>query len=519
MGFTIRSAKKAELYIRPEVGMYGAFARLNYKPWYALAEYVDNSIQSFLSNRKEIKKIEGTEHLVIRIMIEPERIVIADTAAGIAWQDFPRAFSPAKAPADTSGLSEYGIGMKAASCWFAKLWHVRTKALREDVERTVHFPVSEVIDKGIEHLSVIKKPSKSTSHYTTIVLEELNVKPRGRTLAKIRSHLSSIYRRYLTTGDIAIYFNEEKLCFTHPPILKSPYYKEKGKNATDKVWKKEIEIPLDSSHRLWGWAALRETASISEAGFSIFRRNRLILGSHDDTFRPSEIFGKSNSYVYQRLFGEFDVEGFSVSHTKDGINWGDYEEEILEKLKALLDENPLPLLDQAEGHRKAKAAHISPSFGHSALATTASLIGEGGPKAIEKAIASGTTTLPPVGVGSSKTTSLSKTIEFEVHHRQKDWRISLELVNDESAEDWYSFIEFQGTTDAKIKIQMNLGHPFSERFGLARNNEEDLMPLIRIVAALCLAEITAIKAGTPVAVRTLRRNFNKLLREALCEGE
>ena len=39
------------IYIRPQVGMYEASARLNYKPWFALAEFLDNSIQSFLSNR------------------------------------------------------------------------------------------------------------------------------------------------------------------------------------------------------------------------------------------------------------------------------------------------------------------------------------------------------------------------------------------------------------------------------------------------------------------------------------
>jgi hypothetical protein len=36
------------IHIRPKVGMYGAFSRLPYKPWYAIAEFVDNSIQSFL---------------------------------------------------------------------------------------------------------------------------------------------------------------------------------------------------------------------------------------------------------------------------------------------------------------------------------------------------------------------------------------------------------------------------------------------------------------------------------------
>ena len=36
---------------------------------------------------------------------------------------------PAAIPPDRSGLSEFGMGMKSAACWFAPRWSVRTKAL------------------------------------------------------------------------------------------------------------------------------------------------------------------------------------------------------------------------------------------------------------------------------------------------------------------------------------------------------------------------------------------------------
>lgn len=36
-----------ELNIQPQAGVLGVFSRLNYKPWYAIAEFVDNSTQSF----------------------------------------------------------------------------------------------------------------------------------------------------------------------------------------------------------------------------------------------------------------------------------------------------------------------------------------------------------------------------------------------------------------------------------------------------------------------------------------
>jgi len=68
-------AKEALLVaIRPEVGMYGAFSRLNYKPWFAIAEFVDNSLQSFLSNRKSLARAEDNKPLIIRVNVEADRI-------------------------------------------------------------------------------------------------------------------------------------------------------------------------------------------------------------------------------------------------------------------------------------------------------------------------------------------------------------------------------------------------------------------------------------------------------------
>lgn len=41
-----------ELNIQPQAGVIGVFSRLNYKAWYAIAEFVDNSTQSFYSHQQ-----------------------------------------------------------------------------------------------------------------------------------------------------------------------------------------------------------------------------------------------------------------------------------------------------------------------------------------------------------------------------------------------------------------------------------------------------------------------------------
>lgn len=45
--------------IRPGVSILSVLRHLNYKPWYAIAEFVDNSIQSYLDYRDELQALEG----------------------------------------------------------------------------------------------------------------------------------------------------------------------------------------------------------------------------------------------------------------------------------------------------------------------------------------------------------------------------------------------------------------------------------------------------------------------------
>ena len=131
----------------------------NYKPWFALAEFVENAVQSFIKCCDLLEQLHGEDFRVkVRINIDsgrPGRISIIDNAGGIAQEDFPRAFRPAAVPADTSGLSEFGMGIKSAACWFSPRWYVRTKALQESVERTVKFDVDKIVHDQLEKLAQV----------------------------------------------------------------------------------------------------------------------------------------------------------------------------------------------------------------------------------------------------------------------------------------------------------------------------------------------------------------------------
>lgn len=505
--------------IRPGVSILSVLRHLNYRPWYAIAEFVDNSIQSYLDNKAELRRVEGEDY-VLRITIEIDqidgRILIRDNAAGIFEHEYARAFRPAAIPPNRSGLSEFGMGMKSAACWFAKRWRVRTTALGEEVERTVYFDVDSIVQDNLEEIDIQSRPISAHTHFTEIELTDLNQKlPVGRTLGKMKTHLASIYRVFLRTGQLVLTFDGEELEYKEPDILVAPHYDR----PTDEpvFWRKEIDFDFGGNLSVRGFAALRETGNVSSAGFALFRRNRVIEGSGDEGYRPEFIFKKSNSYIYQRLFGELHLEGFEVSHTKDGFQWEENEDAFLDLLKEYLDADPVPLLDQAERFRKrAKADELRAAAQQSANRIAYTLEKQAPPVIAERL------TTPPESAPAPESLppaypTLTREIAFEVEGEK--WEIILELSEDPAIGDWISICDhlIKEPTDItssvqRIGIRMSLLHPFMERF--AGSDPAMIEALGRVASALVIAEILARRAGVQMA-GTIRREVNKLLRDVL----
>ena len=96
-----------ELYIGPEI--IRSYKRLSYTKWHALAEFVDNSTQSYMDN---------TEGPVLTVSIRYSSsgngsLIIEDNAMGMSEEELANALHIGKVPEITSGRSEFGMGMKA----------------------------------------------------------------------------------------------------------------------------------------------------------------------------------------------------------------------------------------------------------------------------------------------------------------------------------------------------------------------------------------------------------------------
>jgi hypothetical protein len=350
------SKQSESVDITPGVSILGVLSHLNYEPWYALAEYVDNALQSSIDEDGAIRAIEPNFHLAVNIDIDTEGqglIVVEDNAGGIRRADFDRAFKAAEVPPDRTGLSEFGMGMKSASIWFANNWSVETTSVGDPSVYTVTFDMDKVLRGLTSDLAIATSPGDADAHFTRISLWGLNQMPRGRTLGKVRDHMRDIYRTYLRSGQLRLVVAGERMSFNEPSVLVAQDARDQvGDNPGEALrWLKDVNLRLSSGVSVSGFAGLRDEGSTKEAGFALFRRGRVIIGSGDSPYRPPTIYGRGNSYRSQRLFGELHVEGLPVSHTKDGFQWGEHEEEFLEALRAELDAEPLPLLKQAENYR------------------------------------------------------------------------------------------------------------------------------------------------------------------------
>ena len=500
--------------IRPGVGILSVLRHLNYKAWFAMAEFVDNSLQSYLQNREKLQQLHGKDfRLKVEIEIERSdevRVKIRDNAAGIAVGDYARAFRPAELPTDRTGLSEFGMGMKSAACWFAPQWKVRTSALGEPVERTITLDIDTIVRGDIEELDVVDAPAAANDHFTEITLIAPYDKLQTKTGGKIKDHLASIYRIFLREQTMELWFNREQLSYEIPKILVAPYYKTPA--AAPVRWHREFGFDFGLGLKASGFAALREVASTSTAGFALFRRKRLIEGSLDEPYRPEFIFGTGNSYRKQRLIGEIHLEGFQVSHTKDGFQWEDHEQPFLELLHEALETEALPLLSQAEGFRARLAQRELKAEAEKASARVAETLQKEVPRVLEQqSAAQPFLERLPESVPADQSAS-SRVID--VDHRGAKWRITIELAMDPAIEDWLTITDKPPSRSGprEITVRMSLVHPFMQQF--CRADSSEIEALARVAAALGLAEITARDAGV-AQYGTIRRNLNQLLRDAL----
>lgn len=333
-----------------------SYKRLSYKVWYAFAEFVDNSTQSYKNYQDILDEAYKKERTILTVEIDysndEDWIIIKDNSIGMSFDDLTKALTLGKKPADTTGRSKYGLGLKTSAFWFGDKWEIITKKHNEDFEYHVTVDIADLLYKQtrtdelnaivdreltaeeqaeltkLKELELQKNPKGKDEHYTTIKISKLNRGIHGRTVSKIREYLQSMYRYDIMEGKLILRFKGEILRWDKSTFMERILLDDEGNK-----YYRNFVIDVNGK-KVTGWAGILETGSRKDAGFSLLQSKRVIQG-WPDSYRPPSIFGDQeggiNNLVNQRLFGELFMDGFNVSHTKDEILFSDDDEDILDK--------------------------------------------------------------------------------------------------------------------------------------------------------------------------------------------
>jgi len=434
-----------------------------------------------------------------------------DNAAGIDEKNFLRAFEPANIPSDNTGLHEFGMGMKTASIWLCDVWTVKTAAVNELVERKVEFDLPKVLKTEKEILSVISTTKQKNVHFTDIELKGLTKNaPTSFQMTKLKSHLASIYRKYIRNGELNLIINGETLKYKDPKILYAPPFDDaQGKSI---LWKKDINFKL-GPHKATGFVALLHELSTNEHnGFSLFRRGRVIEGSHDEKYRPKILTGQVGSFRHKRLFGELELEGFEVSFNKGSFqDLGDIEA-FMEALKNELSNNKFNLLKQADNYRLPKAKE---DVGKVAKSLVKSLKVEKNEKSLVDKVRTSIKEIENKSLAKNNVKLSKKAKVIDVHEeslliKEINYKLKMELINEQTISDLYSLEVEENKGYSNVIYKINLSHPFFNRFDHFKK-EGDYKPIILIIRSLVIAELHSQSQGT-INAGNVRTNFNTFLR-------
>ena len=493
-----------KINIRPTSGVYATYKRLSYQPWTAIAEFVDNSTQSFYDHKAELMAIKYAKGLRVTInyiedAVNGDRLEIVDDAFGMEWHDFQRAVILDRPPQNTNGRNEFGMGLKTAACWFGSLWSVESTQLNSRMKYYAEIDVDNLGKYKTEEIEVKEDFVSAKEHGTKIVIRNLNKKIVGpRTIGKVRELLSSIYREDIRSGLVQIFYNGTLLQYKEAPVF------EETVDGQTKVWKKEIQFSVNYGEKLLGvrgFVAIRIPGSLKEGGFTLLRRGRVIVGGPNENYRPNELFGDANSYTWQRMYGELHMDDWPVTQAKDGFDWHNsgLEEAFIEQLETITQDY----------RRKAESIRVRERINTQEIARTTAegLSQSGGLENVKAQVVNSPASGLPTPKPEQNAQQASDTEEQEVQiNSENDDGVSLEggeqldvsftrkgidylfhtvLDTGHPSFDW---LTVEPISEREYMLTINMRHAF---FRPLIDKKEFLPIMVKMSVALVLAEVEA----------------------------
>ena len=369
--------------ITPSVTTYELYQIASYTHWFAIGEFIDNSITSAFLNWDSLQKIHGNKYqlnIEIDFDNDAKTLTIVDNAAGIARDEIQRALRAGEPPADKSLLSVHGVGMKMSSFWMGRNLNIKTWPINVALGYEVSVDLDE-IKRTKSAITQVHEIASKQRPGTVIKLSKINDEklPKGTGVAKLKLLLASMYRLYLTNSEkpVNIRFNGKALLFKNPEILNVPFWpdREGPLNEVPVKWEREFTYTSGKGQMVFGKVALLETMSRDLSGFMLHYKGKGMggIGAVDSSeeisqqdvrdareyYRPSRIFGQEGSYRYQRFTGVFDISDLGKTSSTDSIKWGpDEEHDFIEALVEFLKDPKFNMWAMAENYQPRKALKL-----------------------------------------------------------------------------------------------------------------------------------------------------------------
>ena len=499
--------------IRPSTGVYATYRRLSYKPWFAIAEFVDNSTQSYFDHREELMTAYREDSDELRVDVgydsDKEALTVYDNAFGMEMEDFTRALVLDSPPRDRSGRSEFGMGLKTAASWFGAVWTVETTQLGSPRVLTATINVAELAEKRLEAVPFIETPADPREHFTKLTISQVRHPVRGRTTGRVLDQLGSMYRQDLRSGEIRISWNGQPVTFDEPPILE-----ETLEDGTERTWRKSVSFTVThpfggESLPVRGWIAIRNPGKQRDAGLVLLRRNRVIVGGPEEGYRPVEVFGQPNMYRSQRLIGELHMDEWPVTQAKDAFDWADgLEDAFIEQLKIVCRDYG----DYAESYRSGRTKKVTPTQMEAASERTREVFtSEGLGRLVDEEMQLPDPPPSPLLVkeDSLKLKAVSSgPIIHTLRVSDVEWVFRLHWQDQLSDAHW---MQVSYPQDNEVDIFLNTAHPF---FAPYLDQQGMIELLQKLVMSLALAEQMARRTSTDgrIMPADFRNYMNKVLR-------
>ena len=518
--------KITSLDIQPQAGVLGVFSRLNYKPWYAIAEFVDNSTQSFYNHEMELAKSAINSVTVkVRYDFETNVLTITDDAYGMEIDDFSRAVKVDSPPESKVGRNEFGMGLKTAASWFGNVWSVESTQYGSNTKYYTEVNITELRAKHLNSINVVAKDCDASEHGTTITIKDITKKvDAARTKGKIVKLLQSMYRRDLNSGKVNIWFNDLPLHFDEYACLK----------FRDTVWRRDLDFTFEFDgcpHVVRGFVGILANGGFGKAGFALFRRGRVVVGGEDQNYKPESIFHQAQSPISHKLFGELDLDDFPVNQAKDGFVWDDglemaFADSLKSQIKDYID------IARMTNKERVKEEEFSPQASDkvqekvqafaNAISAGPSNEGENCPPREDFFLG------PEAGNADSEIARYGEYIEesnncgLKKVGGRRSYQINInEVVSKEFVVEWtignkeYWINADESDDGQSVNVVININHPFFKPYS---NDENFKIVLEKFVISFIVAEqqakLTADKEGY-IRAATIRNKMNEFLSKVL----